>query len=812
MRRIFLLLVAGLGFATAPCRATTLAHWRFEGDGAGFTADASGNNRTLTLAGGAAAPTQIALPANGAGSRFHNPLPQNSQSNLKAAQFDGGDRATSPDDPAFTGATFSVEAYIHLANVSSTTQFVAGHFDSSVNQRSWALVITQQKLALYLSANGGGIESLISNFTVVSGKDYFVAATVNLADSAATGITLYLQNLSDSQPLQMQAMSHATTAVLNSTAPFSVGATANATSPLNGIIDEVRVSNDRLAFNQLLAVDPSQPPPDPDPLPFAEGFRGIWYQNGPTGDQYAYKYSGGMATYPQQHIPIAVYSADANKTFFVYGGTDATNSTLLHMVSSYDHATRRVARPRTLLNKATTDAHDNPVLSVDDGGHLWIFSNTHGEARRSWLHKSTAPGSIDRFTEVPLPAAVFPNNRFNYGQPWWVPGHGFFFLHIRYNGGERDLYWTTSPDGVSWTPRGTLSQMLSGQYQISGRTGEKVASAFNVHPPVGGLDARTNLYYLETSDMGTTWKTITGAVVTTPLTDPANPALVHDYMSEGRLVYLKDITFDAAQRPVILYVTSADSAPGPQTPARMATTARWTGTDWIIREVVATDHNYDHGSLYIEPDGAWRILGTFLDGPQQFGTGGEIGIWTSQDQGATWQLARQVTTASPFNHNYPRHPVNARDDFYTLWADGNAFVPSSSSLYFTDKFGDAVLRLPAQMQEDFAFPEVVRVTDPTGDPDADGANNANEFTAGTNPRDPQSVLRVQNIDMQGSGFRLTFGTVSGKRYRILYKNDLKLPNWLILMENIAGTGAAVTIEDTNASSVPQRFYRVEVMQ
>ena len=51
-----------------------------------------------------------------------------------------------------------------------------------------------------------------------------------------------------------------------------------------------------------------------------DGYRGIWYMNQPTGDEYRYKYSGGLGTYPQQHSPIAIYSTAANKTFFCYGG------------------------------------------------------------------------------------------------------------------------------------------------------------------------------------------------------------------------------------------------------------------------------------------------------------------------------------------------------------------------------------------------------------------------------------------------------------------------------------------------------------
>src|SRR5438874_3436623 len=124
-----------------------------------------------------------------------------------------------------------------------------------------------------------------------------------------------------------------------------------------------------------------------DLLPTADGYRGIWYYNTKTNDEFQFKYSGGMATYPQQHIPIAIYRKQVNKTFFVYGGTTGGEKPqLLHMVSYYDHTTRQFPRPRILLNKQTTDAHDNPTLAIDDQGLLYIFSNTHGSAPRSSIH------------------------------------------------------------------------------------------------------------------------------------------------------------------------------------------------------------------------------------------------------------------------------------------------------------------------------------------------------------------------------------------------------------------------------------------
>ena len=106
-----------------------------------------------------------------------------------------------------------------------------------------------------------------------------------------------------------------------------------------------------------------------------DGYRGIWYMNQPSKDEYRYKYSGGFATYPQQHAPIAIYRKEVNKTFFCYGGTTARSKRdkqqLLHIVSFFDHATGEVPRPTILLNKHADDAHDNPTLSIDPRRSPW---------------------------------------------------------------------------------------------------------------------------------------------------------------------------------------------------------------------------------------------------------------------------------------------------------------------------------------------------------------------------------------------------------------------------------------------------------
>lgn len=432
--------------------------------------------------------------------------------------------------------------------------------------------------------------------------------------------------------------------------------------------------------------------------PTADGYRGIWYSNQATGDEHKFKYSGGLGTYPQQHAPIAVYSREADKTFFCYGGSTGKPKELAAMVSYFDHQTGRVPRPRVVLVKPTDDAHENPTLQVDEAGHVWIFSNTHGPAGNSYIFRSRLPHSIDQFDEV-------ARTNFSYSQPHVVPGEGFLFLHTRYQNGRR-LFWMTSRDGRQWTaPRG-LAQIAQGHYQVSNRHGERVATAFNYHPREGGLNARTNLYYVETADMGATWTAAAGEQVETPLTAVQNAALVRDYEAEGRLVYLKDVNFDSEDRPIILYLTTGGYAPGPRSGKREWFTAHWTGDEWRIRPFTVSDHNYDYGSLNVEDD-VWRIIAPTEPGPQPWGAGGEIVLWESRDEGGSWEKIRQLTRDSEFNHTYPRRPLNAHPQFYALWADGNPLEPSQSWLYFTDRDGSGVWRLPVEMTDDTAAPVLV---------------------------------------------------------------------------------------------------------
>jgi hypothetical protein len=101
------------------------------------------------------------------------------------------------------------------------------------------------------------------------------------------------------------------------------------------------------------------------------------------------------------------------------------------------------------------------------------------------------------------------------------------------------------------------------------------------------------------------------------------------------------------------------------------------------------------------------VVAPLGSGPQPFGTGGEMELWESRNEGRTWRKVRDLTKGSARNHSYARKPLNAHPDFYALWADGNAHEASGSMIYFTNKAGD-VFMLPGKMDAPRMRPQRVK--------------------------------------------------------------------------------------------------------
>ena len=444
-----------------------------------------------------------------------------------------------------------------------------------------------------------------------------------------------------------------------------------------------------------------------------DGYRGIWWSHGPVRDQPHvpsydwpyFKYSGPLSfAWGHTLTPMAVYAPEVDKTFFVYGGdTGPEDRYLMIMISYYDHARHRVPRPTIVRDqRGVDDPHDNPSLTIDAKGHIWVFIAGRGRHRPGQIFRSTEPYSIDEFEKI-------ISREQTYSQVWHVPGRGFFHLLTLYTDG-RELYWETSRHGDDWTdePAAHLAKLagFGGHYQVSRVLDGKIGTALNYHPD-GNVDRRTNLYYLQTTDFGETWTTVDGTPLETPLDAIDNPALIVDYQSRGKVVYPSKLLFDDDGHPVVLYITSFGASPAPENDPRVWKITRWTGERWVTTEITTSDHNYDMGSLYID-GGRWSLIAPALRGPQPYFTGGEVGVWsTTNPDRRWWPLERRVTRDSPLNHCYLRRPHNPADPFFAMWADSDSSRSSVSRLYFTNSTGDHLYKLPYHMEGDYAEPKLL---------------------------------------------------------------------------------------------------------
>lgn len=98
------------------------------------------------------------------------------------------------------------------------------------------------------------------------------------------------------------------------------------------------------------------------------------------------------------------------------------------------------------------------------------------------------------------------------------------------------------------------------------------------------------------------------------------------------------------------------------------------------------------------------------------------------------------------------------------------------------------------------------------DADGDGVTNGDELAAGTNPNDSSSVLKILSAVQSGSNVQITFPTVSGKFYEVLFQTadgQGVLGPWQSFnpKATAAGTNGNVTVTVPSSTNT---FYRVAV--
>lgn len=99
--------------------------------------------------------------------------------------------------------------------------------------------------------------------------------------------------------------------------------------------------------------------------------------------------------------------------------------------------------------------------------------------------------------------------------------------------------------------------------------------------------------------------------------------------------------------------------------------------------------------------------------------------------------------------------------------------------------------------------------DGTVDSDNDGATDLQEFLAGTDPTNANSVFRVLTIQPAGGGAKTLLWSGNPTRsYRAEFKDDLAAVSWTALTGTISWNETTASISDPTAGSATNRYYRV----
>lgn len=171
-----------------------------------------------------------------------------------------------------------------------------------------------------------------------------------------------------------------------------------------------------LVVGAIAAAD--QPTVESSPIVSSQkypGYQSLWYSHTPDwkgevipGRSYEYgpKQDGGLGTYQAVHIPRAIYAPEVQKTFFAYGGTKQDQRHLLAMASYFDHRTGLVPQPTIVHDKqGVDDAHDNPVITLDEDGHVWVFVAGRSRHRPGFIYRSIEPYSCGSTLAIPVVAS-----------------------------------------------------------------------------------------------------------------------------------------------------------------------------------------------------------------------------------------------------------------------------------------------------------------------------------------------------------------------------------------------------------------------
>jgi hypothetical protein len=296
----------------------------------------------------------------------------------------------------------------------------------------------------------------------------------------------------------------------------------------------------------------------------------------------------------------------------------------------------RLVTTATLHGALGVNDHHNPALLARADGQLQAFYSGHAGPELFFR----VGESIDRWSPEHTLGTNTPGARgYTYPNPVQLPAEQGR-IHLFWRGGDWNPAFSTSSDGLAWTPAQTLVR-VPGQrpyVKVASDGVESIHLAFtNGHP----RETATSIHYARYA--GGSWFRASGRRIGSPPFAPADADRVWDVARTGQHAWVHDVAVDAAGLPRIVYAVFRSPTD------HRYRHARWTGTQWEDRQVTRAgpffpddgrEKQYSGGIVFDHGNPGVLYLSRQVAGQW------EIERWQTDDGGATWSQ-HALTAGSP---------------------------------------------------------------------------------------------------------------------------------------------------------------------
>jgi len=345
--------------------------------------------------------------------------------------------------------------------------------------------------------------------------------------------------------------------------------------------------------------------------------------------------------------PRAVYHQGAHRRTYV-GWVDARGNV---QVASYDHDTR-VREVATLKANFQIDDHDSPSLLVRPDGHLMAFWSAH-IGTQMYYRRTTRPEDVTAWEPEQTVGTNTPGPwGYTYPNPVQLSAEGNR-VWLFWRGGNFNPTFSTSGDGLAWTPASTLVS-VPGQrpyVKVASNGVDTIDFAFTQGHP---RDVASAIYYARYQ--AGSLRRANGAVIAPLASLPIVPSqadrLYDPARHYGARAWVHDVASDALGRPVVVYATFP--APGDH----RYNYDRWDGQRWAHHEIARaggsmsvdpTEPNYSGGITLDHDDPSIAYLA------RKVGSTFRAEVWRTGDGGHSW-TSRVVRSGSALGSYRPVSP------------------------------------------------------------------------------------------------------------------------------------------------------------